>query len=84
MGKQAPSPEIALLFKNGSDTSNNQVLLVYYRVDGGSQAIAGMLRLPNTALRYIESLCGGKKPAKLKLEYSDDKSFRRPKAQENN
>lgn len=84
MGKQAPTPEVALLFKQGTDVSTNRVLLVYYRVDGGSQAIAGALKLPKEALGYIESLCGGKKPAKLKLEYSDDKSFRRPKAQESN
>ena len=86
MGKETPAPEpkINLLFKNGSDVTGNQVLLVYYRIDGGSQVIAGSLRLPNAATGYIESLCGGEKPAKLTLEYSDDKSFGRSKAQENN
>lgn len=79
MGEKAPAPKVELLFKQGTDVSTNQVLLIYYRVDGGSQAIAGALRLPKAALGYIESLCDGEKPAELKLEYSDDKSFRRSK-----
>lgn len=77
MGK---SPEVRLLFKRGSNTSGDQILLVYRQVNGGPLVISGQLRIDEVTDRYLQSLCKGRKPKFLTLEYDNDKLFRSNKS----